>query len=272
MLTNRQSILSKLLNEISNDIGATLTPYSDSWVYDLQYLNEHHIIYGYRFGSNTDSVSLLCNDKSALSEFLSKHKIPNIKHTYLPSPSVIDFMDNDKEFYCNKVKAMIKNGACVIKVNDGTGGRNVYKVDTFEEASLALEKIYKNGCATICKFEKIQEEIRIIVNNKKVLLIYRKEKGSNWKHNLCLGAKPIVINDTTNYKEALDIVDKIFQLLNIGSASIDIVKVDNRYYLLEINSGVVMENFANSNGENYEIAKSIYKQIIKGVVKKNING
>jgi len=50
--------------------------------------------------------------------------------------------------------------------------------------------------------------------------------------------------------------------LNIKFASIDIIRTEGKYKILEVNSGVMMEYFAASSSENYETAKKIYREAI----------
>ena len=59
---------------------------------------------------------------------------------------------------------------------------------------------------------------------------------------------------------AIEIAKKI----GLGFGSIDIIKTsDNELFVMEINSGVMMENFIKQIPEGYSIAKKIYTKVIK---------
>lgn len=83
-----------------------------------------------------------------------------------------------------------------------------------------------------------------------------------WKHNLGQGATPIILEDPVLRGKLSSIAHVCALALNIKFASIDIIDSDKGLEVLEINSGVMMENLANSSPENYMVAKRIYEQAI----------
>jgi len=85
----------------------------------------------------------------------------------------------------------------------------------------------------------------------------------NWKHNLESGATPRAVDDAEVTGHITRLALSAVKELNIRFASVDIILAGNEYKILEINSGVMMEHFAGFNNENYETAKSIYKDAIK---------
>jgi glutathione synthase/RimK-type ligase-like ATP-grasp enzyme len=54
-------------------------------------------------------------------------------------------------------------------------------------------------------------------------------------------------------------------VININFSSIDIVRVKDKFYILEINSGVMLEKFALQSKDNYIISKSIYKKALESI-------
>ena len=63
---------------------------------------------------------------------------------------------------------------------------------------------------------------------------------------------------------AIDISEKI----NLKFGSIDIIKTyDDKYYVLEINSGVMIENYISLVENGYDNAKKIYTDAIKEMFK-----
>lgn len=85
----------------------------------------------------------------------------------------------------------------------------------------------------------------------------------NWKHNLGLGAEPEILTSESKYEEIKNIVKKVAKELNIGFASIDVVEKDGILQVLEVNSGVMMEKFATIANNGYNIAKEIYREVIR---------
>ena len=67
-----------------------------------------------------------------------------------------------------------------------------------------------------------------------------------------------------NDKENIDNIIKLLKpIINDGFCSVDIIKTkDSNFYVMEINSGVMMQNFIKQNENGYMIAKLIYKEAI----------
>lgn len=97
---------------------------------------------------------------------------------------------------------------------------------------------------------------------KRVLKLNEKYIYS-WKFNLSNGSKPSLKIKDDEKKHILEIVNDILNKINVGFCSIDIIKtIDNKYMILEINSGVMMKNFIQEVTNGYDIAKIIYTKAI----------
>lgn len=85
----------------------------------------------------------------------------------------------------------------------------------------------------------------------------------NWKHNLGQGASPDLVKDHDLLEKLRALALQAAQTVNVCFASVDIIQSGSRYLVLEINSGIMMENFAQANDRNYQLAKNIYRQAIE---------
>ena len=85
-----------------------------------------------------------------------------------------------------------------------------------------------------------------------------------WKFNLSRGAKSSLDIDESEAEEISRIIDKVRNIGNVNFCSVDIIKTtDNKYMVMEINSGIMMKNFIAQNVDGIKIAKSIYTEAIK---------
>ena len=83
----------------------------------------------------------------------------------------------------------------------------------------------------------------------------------NWKYNLSTGATAQILNNKEIEDKLKVIVNQVLNKYDIRFASIDIIKTkDNKYLIMEINSGVMMKNIYYLLGKN--IVKDIYKEAI----------
>lgn len=283
-----KKMLLKMLNEISDELGYTIDTYGDGWLAVISSADKKMFIYGYRFPNNDACMSELCTDKSTMSDFLRNANIPHIPHFY------IDSIDEDL-LWCY----LYKYHEVVVKPNDGTGGKDVIRVkDSLKSlVSVLKESLKKHGMVALSPYVDIQAEYRTVAFKGKALFTFEKirpsiiadgvtsyneylesygftvnhdipnripEKGEkillNWKHNLQGGAKPQLVTNVD--KGITELAQKVYDAFNISFASIDIVKVDGKYYILEINSGVMTECFSSCSSQNYELAKNAYKMAV----------
>ena len=93
------------------------------------------------------------------------------------------------------------------------------------------------------------------------------EKGEEillgWKHNLGLGARAEILPEGPVKHEIERIVADVTRCLGVRFASIDVAETTEGLKVLEINSGVMMENFAGQDARSRDIAKSIYRDAIR---------
>ena len=102
------------------------------------------------------------------------------------------------------------------------------------------------------------------LNDKKYEIILEKNKQFeyNWQFNLSKGAKIGSVNDDVN-KIITELANKVAKIINLRFGNINIIKtIDNKYYIMEANCGVMMKYYINNEINGYNIAKDIYKKVI----------
>ena len=113
---------------------------------------------------------------------------------------------------------------------------------------------------------------------RKTLLYWVLRQTTNWMYFVSLmlmkllkfpgsiiwnrGARPVIVTDVFKTQILSELALSCVAALDAEFVSVDIVEDECGFEVLEINSGVMMENFAASNPENYEIAKNIYQKAI----------
>ena len=96
---------------------------------------------------------------------------------------------------------------------------------------------------------------RILANNE----IYE----YNWKFNLSRGSISKEIEDAKLKEDLIIIAEKVSNVLDLKFGSIDIIQTENdELMVLEVNSGVMMENYLLQHPEEREKVKDIYKRAI----------
>lgn len=84
-----------------------------------------------------------------------------------------------------------------------------------------------------------------------------------WKHNLGKGATATEIFDKDLSEKLSKLALDVANTIGINFASVDIISSSNELRILEINSGVMMEEYSRQSKETYINAKNIYKKAIE---------
>lgn len=84
-----------------------------------------------------------------------------------------------------------------------------------------------------------------------------------WKFNLSKGSISSMEITNSDKEQIYRIVENIAKIIDLNFCSVDIIKTsDNKFLVMEINSGVMMKNFVIQQKNGYEIAKRIYTKAI----------
>ena len=168
--------LVKIVKEICAENAIDFKSFSYDWILQLSANGRKMFIYGYKFPNNNASIEQICNDKSALSDILTIHKIPHVEHYYFMSPSNEQYTGENGDW--NRMEELLyEHKRIVCKANTGTGGRNVFKVDSQKKLEIAVHSIFsKTRSLCIAPYRNIKSEYRVIIINSNIGVIYEKRK------------------------------------------------------------------------------------------------
>lgn len=89
-----------------------------------------------------------------------------------------------------------------------------------------------------------------------------------WKFNLSQGSIAKKVDDKLLESKLIKIAKQVCNEINLKFGSIDIVQTtNNNLFVLEVNSGVMLENYVRLNPDEYITAKNIYKSAIENLFK-----
>lgn len=287
----------KIIKEICDEKNIDFKLVSKDWIMVLKKENKVRCIVGYKFPLNNQVVGKICDDKYALYEIAKELKIPIVEHNIAFKKYNIDSLcDYCEQYNWNMV---IKNntGTCgndmyhvsskeeffqrldeILNKNYSACISPYYDIKT-EYRSILLngkaELVYGkkkpivlgDGKRTIyellCEFnENYFSKINPNDELNKILAVGENYEY-NWQFNLSKGAMPFLLDnkekETIIKNMAIDIANK----LDLNFASIDIIELqDGSFLLLEINSGVMMDNVSIILENGKELTKNIYSKAI----------
>lgn len=294
----------KILEELCDEMDIELNEYSFRFFRQLKKNDKIRNIFMYKFDLNSVVSTEIANDKYATFEFLKANKVPIIDHHMIFNPKT-------RKDYVNVLDVQIAkrlyddyNGKIVIKANSSMQGKEVYYISNKGEIEKTIVDIFSrdNDSLSICPFEEVKNEYRMVVLDNECLFGYKKvlpkvigdgkksvanfinelniEKPDptldfnyvpkvgeefylNWKFNLSGGATPCKIDDLNKKKELEIIATDATKVINIRFATVDIIEnKNNEFKVMEVNASVCMNKFCKIYENGYEIAKDIYRQAI----------
>lgn len=100
--------------------------------------------------------------------------------------------------------------------------------------------------------------------NNSIIPLKGEEVIVGWKHNLSQESTPELVEDLSMIEKISNLAVNVGSIINAGFVTIDIVEeYDNKFKVLEVNSGVAMDQFLIKHNNGYNIAYDIYESAIK---------
>lgn len=256
-ITNR--LLPQFVAAAAYKHGYAFHSYSDNWVLRLSHGRDVRWIFGYQFDLNSAAVSAVVQDKVATHLVLKYALIPSVPHILVRSAAAepVSIKNLEHQF----------SNEFVLKPLDGSGGRGVQIVADATTAVRTIDASNDTAWAA-SPLLQIEAEYRVIVLDNEVLISYAKTdpivRGGLKLYNLGLGAKATDITDDELPSEIVALAKRACGALQLRLTSVDIVRLDSgKLAVLEINDGIMMENYARQSELNKKRAIQIYDTIVQ---------
>lgn len=292
------NVQAKIIKEIAEENNIEVKTFSDDWIAVLSRNGNRAYIYGHTFECNSSATDKILKDKSATYDILNTNNIPAVEHWY----PLANYKAEYKASIVDEAKKLLdKYGSIVVKDNQGTCGVSVYKVISHVDLENCLRQLNDDHKKfALSPYYPIDHEYRVVMVYNEPRIIYDKIRPTvigdgttpirklaegykhiddnidldyipktgeevllSWRHNLSNGATPKIVTDTALYNKLSTLAIQVCQALKINIASVDIIESHGEYKILEINGGLMMENFAQQSEQNYKIVKDIYYDCIR---------
>lgn len=220
------------------------------WLIAMRRGDQRRFAFGYDIGLNSAIAHRLANDKSATAEALTMVGVPGIAHHLFLNPKLGPHVVGPD--WREAMLGLLRDHqhGVVVKPNEGTSGHQVFKVTTEAELDHAVGEVFAMSTGlVISPYVAIEEEVRVVLLDETPLVVYSKQRGSDWRHNLDAGAKPVLLESGETRAACVRLAIDAARAIGIAFASIDVILVDGAWRVLEINSGVMMEALAKLHPE-----------------------
>lgn len=223
---------------------------AEGWLIAMRRGELRRFAFGYDIGLNSAIAHRLANDKSATAEVLALEGVPCIPHHLFLNPKLGKNIVGTA--WREEMLGQLRDNpqGVVVKPNEGTSGRSVFWVTTEAKLDHAVGEVFSMSTGlVISPYVAIEDEVRVILLDEVPSVVYSKQRGSDWRHNLDAGAKPVLLEDGEVRSACVKLAIDAASAIGIAFASIDVVRIDGDWRVLEINSGVMMEALAKLHPE-----------------------
>lgn len=295
-------ILVSIIKDICRQHQIEFIALKNQRVLQLQAGGRTRFIYGFLFDVNNAVSMMLVNDKAAAYSVLYQAGIPAIEHMnfygadrQLLWKQIHDYFElNQRDLVCKR--NMSSGGSSIIRVRDEMSLQETIQRILLQSNSVCLAPyielkdeyriIMYQGVPQI-SFVKIRPFVigdgahtlaQLIAQSypdKKDIFFSQKRRDElecvpgfqekvllNWKHNLGLGGTAVLVTQEHILTPLHQLAIQTVNALNIQFCSVDIVDTEKGYQVLEINAGVMMENFARQNEEQFQMARDVYEKVL----------
>lgn len=260
MSANADRFLVRALKAEGEARGIGVEVRSGGWIVTLTRGDARHHVFGYQFGLNPASASLLAGDKAGAYQVLKAAGVPAVEHRLFLRPDLAGYVGAEGNWAALLAYAEAHGGSLVAKPNDGTGGAGVTHVRSQLELEAAAHILFRDHRAmALGPFLKIRREVRLVVLDGESRLAYAKRRASGaWKHNLGLGARPEPLGDASLQASLQGLAARAMAVLGLRFASVDVVEAEGAWQILEVNAGVMMETYALQGPDHAARAQAVY--------------
>lgn len=287
-----------IIKKIASDLQINVTFLSDDWLTVLEKNGVTHCIQGYKFPLNDHAIGNILDDKGLFYDLMVYKNNPIIEHKVIFKNTPFSLIENYFDEHNEKiiVKGNIGTlGNEVFLVTDKHDLRDKVTLLFQSQFSISLCPFY--DIEMEYRIIVLNNEVRLIYGKQRPMVVgdgvhnleylaksfnqtyYSFSKNINFdkeyvpklsekvllnfQFNLSKGAIPFFDIDSHLAKYLSNIALKVAHDAHINFASIDIIKtVDNKFLLMEANSGVMMNNILNQGLIYKDIAYNIYKDAI----------
>jgi glutathione synthase/RimK-type ligase-like ATP-grasp enzyme len=230
---------------------------SQGWLIVMQRGSKRHFALGYDVGLNSAIAHRIANDKAATAEVLELAGIACVPHSVFLNPTLDEHIPPSGSRQAMLDLLEKHPEGIVVKPNEGTSGKSVFLVSTGPELERAAAEIFSSHLTlAISPYVEIEDEVRVVVIDELAPVVYSKQRGLNWRHNLDAGARPVLLEQGKAREACVAIAMRAAKAIGIRFASVDVVRVAGAWRILEINSGVMMEALGKLHPELVDAAYS----------------
>jgi glutathione synthase/RimK-type ligase-like ATP-grasp enzyme len=161
---------------------------ADGWLIVMQHGARQRFAFGYDVGLNSAVAHRIANDKSATAEVLRISGIACVPHALFLSPEMNQYIRARGSWEAMLGLLNESPSGIVVKPNEGTTGKAVFRVMGKPALELAVKRIFSSHMSlAISPYLDIEDEVRVVLIDEVPVVVYSKSRPAvegDGKHSL----------------------------------------------------------------------------------------
>ena len=176
-MLNSQRIFVDAVKRYCAERGVSVEVRSQGWLIVMQQGARRHFAFGYDIGLNSAMAHRIANDKSATAEVLQLSGVDCIPHTIFLNPRLNEYVPAVGSWEAMLALLAQHPDGLVLKPNEGTSGKSVFRVRTKPALELAANRIFSaNQSLAIAPYVTIDDEVRVVLVDDAPAVVYSKKR------------------------------------------------------------------------------------------------
>lgn len=170
-----------------------------------------------------------------------------------------------KQLLSNQSKNVQLQFPLIAKMASSSQGKGTYKINDNEKLTQFVQKIQEIDKFVIQKYmsnlhNENNFELRVLVVGGKIIAAMKRNIGFSDTGRIVFESADSYENIFTN-QEISNIVLRSAELLDLDYAGVDVMVLDNKPYIIELNAAAVFKRLEEVSGEN--VARAILEYLVK---------
>lgn len=264
--------ITQLVTEICHQQAIPLRIIDDAGVVlELQLPQRSHLIVNNHLGLISEADAVLCTDKAYQAQLLADIDLMPLTHSYLDPSSKYASTETPN---LAQITADIQDRfslPVMVKKNSGREGVHVFKAQSAEEMTAALNQIFNphhseyDHVAVVQPYLEATHEYRVLMWHGQAEVAYTKvaptQSASFVSAERWAAGRAELVTDSHMLRRLQTVVTTLYQRWPLAYAGLDIIEdPQGRLWLIEVNSAPAITHVVRDNGP--EIVRPLFQKMI----------
>jgi len=250
----------RLIQQSVSGDGVAFESITPDYIYRAIKGNVSFLMYDTDVGLNSSASAKIAQSKAAAYDALRNAGLPAVEHLYVPRPDA-KFTSTDPYATASAYFESRPNGV-VVKPDNGSMGRHVYRAGTPDELRSTLERLFALELnVAMSPYYRTGSEFRVVTLSGAPRIWLEKRRTDSWKHNLVAGAISSDVDE--RLKPTLgDLASAASAALGLDFCSVDVLETEDGLKIIEVNDKVMLDEYCKHDPDRRGAVADMYRDAL----------